>query len=117
VGGDRQAVLQLLHLHDVALHRHLVDLDVGEIGRAAGQLVGFAAGVADLEIGGADVGPLRRCARPRLLDRQVARLDFLGERRGGDERQRERRGDGVKTSHGCILSSLTNGGAAFTASR
>ena len=32
MGGDRKAVLHLAHLHHVALHRHLVDLDVGEIG-------------------------------------------------------------------------------------
>ncbi len=76
-----------------------MDFDAGEIGGAAGQPVRRGAVVADLEIAGADFGALRRRARPGLFDRQVARLDVLGEGGGGAEGERERQTDGMEAIH------------------
>ena len=82
--GNGEAACQFAHLHDAAVRLHLMDLDRGEIRRAAGQALGRRAIIADRQIAGADVGALGRRARPGLFNHDVAGLEFLGEGGNGE---------------------------------
>ena len=67
-----------------------MDLDIGEIRRAAGQALGRRAVVVDRQIARADFGALGRRARPGLVDDDVAGLEFLRERGRAAEREQQR---------------------------
>ena len=119
VGGNGESVFHLAHRHHAALHAHLVDFDLGEIGRSASQRVGGRAGVADFEIGGADVRALGRRARPWPRDRQIAGFDLLcaGRRRAEAEHECEADGEELKSVIVRLSKKDEECRAPFTASR
>ena len=95
-GRDLQALVELAHAHDVAVHLHLVDLDLGRGGTARrDQPVGRRALVGDGHVAAAGLGGRRRGARPWLSDFQRAELVVLRPRR---RREEGRGGDQGKDS-------------------
>src|SRR5579863_7923454 len=90
---NAEAVLELAHLHDAVFRLHFMDLDGGEIRRAAGQTVGRRALVLDRHIRAPDFGALWGRARPGLLDDNVASLELLRKRGRGAECESERQGE------------------------
>src|SRR6516165_5001829 len=97
---DLKAVLELSHLRDALLHRHLVDLKrPSDVRGAANQAVSRRACVHNLQVARPDARALRSSARPGIGDGQRARL-VLASRRGHRGQADERRNQQSEASHG-----------------
>ena len=108
-----RARLELPHLHDATSDFVSWISTVAKSAEPPVRRSGVAPLVLYGQIGAADLGPLRSCARPGLLDHDVAALELLRERGRGADGERERKGEKLKNASLSVLSRCSASWARF----